>query len=243
MIFGYVVNIIHFVEWLALAASFNSHSPLYPKPMRLFSWVLGIIVLTEFLADYLAKRYSFNGIAYNLLDFIWFPGYMYIFRLLINPPKFKRAIGLLILLFYFFAFVNFVWFQNDHRWLAHRTFVVGSLGVVACAVFALIEIGNDKKQRILRSDPIFWIAIAMLFYFFPSSIILAGFDYFEFKEEPISDAYGLAVRYSQKILNIIHYSILTYAFICRSIFKQSEIDLEQKKLKEMVGRGRKSFLQ
>lgn len=241
MISYYLGNIIHYVEWLAFASSFFCYSTAHPKPMRLFSWVLGAIVVAEFFASGMAFRLHFNGIVYNILDFIWFPGYMYFFRSVIQFHKFKRTIGYLIAFFYLFAFVNFFWFQNDHRWLAHRTFVVGSLGVVACATLALIEIGNEKKQRIIKHDPIFWISVAMLLYFFPSAIVIEGFDYFEFKAQPISNAYGQAVRYSQKILNVIHYSLLSYAFVCRSIFPPDTTYLENKKLQEKVAKNRNLF--
>ena len=229
MIAYYFGNIIFYVEWVAFLASLNCFSFAYPRPMRLFSLVLGTMVLAEILATYMAFKFHHNGIVYNIFDFIWYPGYMLIFYLQIQSTKHRKYIMIILFSFCAFALVNFRFFQ-DHQWLAHRTFMLGSLCVVACSLFALVQISHIKNQYSFKNDPLFWISIAMLFYFFPSSILIGGFEYFGQKEIPISDAYGNAFRISQKILNVIHYSLLSYAFVCRSIFPQSSIKLDNKAL-------------
>lgn len=71
--------------------------------MRLFPVILGIIVLIEILAAYMGASYNYNGLAYNILELIWFPGYIYIFYGLIENRKFKKPILIIGALFLLFA--------------------------------------------------------------------------------------------------------------------------------------------
>ena len=230
MISYYFSHITFYVEWVAFLTSINCFSFAYPRPMRLFSLVLGVIVVLEICAVYMAFRFHHNGIVYNILDFIWYPGYMFIFYQLVQNIKHKKYIRVILILFYVSITINFIFFE-DHKWLSYRVFIIGGLGVVVCSILALIQIGTFKNQYSFKNDPLFWVSLAMLSYFFPTSIVLGGFEYFGQKEIPISDAYGQAFLLSQKILNVIHYSLLSYAFVCRSIFPQTAIDLENKSLK------------
>jgi hypothetical protein len=184
--------------------------------------VLGFIIIIEWIAAYMANKYNYNGLVYNILDFIWYPGYMLIFYGLIDSEKKKKWIIFLLILFYGYAIFNFATAEN-HVWLAHKTIIAGALCLIFCSVLALWQITNHPHHVALRTNPLFWISVSMLCYFFPSAILVGGFEYFKMQEIPVSNAYGNAFVNSQKILNIIHYSILIYAFLIPNVEKKRSI--------------------
>lgn len=218
----YISSPIIWAEWVAFLSSlffiFNSGS----KPLRIFPVVLGFIILAEAIAIYMAHTYKYNGLVYNLLDFVWFPGYLLYFLLILNSKTAKGWVGFFIVSFLCFALFNF-YQSTDHIWVATKTFALGSIYLSISASFLYYQISTLARHYSLRGDPQFWIATAMIFFFLPASIMMAGFDYFSAYKGHDYNLYGNAVWTTLKFLNPLHYALLSYAFACWKIFPDKPI--------------------
>ncbi len=213
----YLFDVVFIFEWLAFLLSLFNLKSNTPKPMRIFPLVLGFIILGETAALLLSSRTHFTGIAYNVLLFFWLPGFMLIFYGMLDSVLLKKWVLGFIAVFIICGVVNF--FFADHTvWITNRIFILGGVFVAVCSVFSLWEISNFPDQLILKSHPMFWISFSMLVYFFPVSILMVGFEYFKFQDTVIANAYGNTFRSAQVLLNIIHYSLLSYGFVCGAIF-------------------------
>jgi len=213
----YLFDVVFIFEWLAFLFSLFNLKNNTPKPMRLFPLVLGFIILGETAAFLLSTRTHYTGIAYNILLLLWLPGYMFIFYGMLESRILRRWVLTFLFIFVFCGVINF--FFADHTiWIANRIFILGGIFVTICSVFSLWEISNFPDQLILKSHPMFWISFSMLVYFFPVSILMGGFEYFKNQEVIIANAYGNTFRKAQLLLNMIHYSLLSYGFICLAIF-------------------------
>lgn len=213
----YLFDVVFIFEWLAFLFSLFNLRNKTPKPMRMFPLVLGFIVLGETAAYIIQNIHHYNGIVYNTLLLFWLPGYMFIFYGMLESRTLRKWVLSFLLIFVFCGVVNF--FFADHTvWIANRIFILGGVFVTICSVFSLWEISNFPDQLILKNHPMFWISFSMLVYFFPVSILMGGFEYFKYQEAVIANAYGNTFRGAQVLLNIIHYSLLSYGFVCAMIF-------------------------
>jgi len=213
----YLFDVVFIFEWLAFLFSLFNLKDKTPRPMRLFPLVLGFIVLGETVAFIIQNIHHYNGIVYNILLLLWLPGYMLIFYGMLESRVLKKWVLAFLSLFFVCGIVNF--FFADHTvWIANRIFIMGGVFVAVCSVLSLWEISNFPDQLILKSHPMFWISFSMLVYFFPVSILMVGFEYFKFQDTVIANAYGNTFRSAQVLLNIIHYSLLSYGFVCGAIF-------------------------
>jgi hypothetical protein len=213
----YLFDVVFIFEWLAFLFSLFNLRKKNPKPMWIFPLVLGFIVLGEGTAFYMQKISHYNGFVYNVLMMFWLPGYMAIFYGMVESKVLKRWILSFIVIFLIFGIANFC-LADYVVWLASRIFILGGVFVTICSVFSLWEISNFPDQLILKNHPMFWISFSMLVYFFPVSILMGGFEYFKHQEAVIANAYGNTFRGAQVLLNIIHYSLLSYGFVCALIF-------------------------
>ena len=213
----YLFDVVFIFEWLAFLFSLFNLKSNAPKPMRLYPLVLGLILLVEFFAGKMASELHYNGLVYNILLLFWLPGYMAIFYGMLESKVLRKWVLSFILVFCFCGVVNF-FFANHTVWITNRIFILGGVLVAICSVFSLWEISNFPDQLILKSHPMFWISFSMLVYFFPVSILMGGFEYFKSQDAVIANAYGNTFRGAQFLLNIIHYSLLSYGFVCGFIF-------------------------
>jgi len=218
----YLFDVVFIFEWLAFLFSFfNLKARIAPKSTRMFPLILGLILIGESIACLLANHRLSNGIVYNSLFFIWLPGYMAIFYGALTSKIRKRWVLSFLVVFLSVGLVNFL--VTDHTvWIAHRTFIMGGLFISVSSVLSLWEISNFPQRLVLKNHPMFWISFSMLVYFFPVSILLCGFEYFKFQDIPMTEAYGNTFRSAHTILNVIHYSMLSYGFICIFIFPQKQ---------------------
>jgi len=218
----YLFDVVFIFEWLAFLSSFfNLKSGNAPKSTRLFPLILGLILIGESIACNLANHKLSNGIVYNTLFFLWLPGYLAIFYGALTSKIRKMWVMSFLILFFTVGLVNFI--LTDHSvWIAHRTFILGGLVISISSVLSLWEISNFPERLVLKNHPMFWISFSMLVYFFPVSIMMGGFEYFQFQDIPMTEAYGNTFRSAHTILNVIHYSMLSYGFICIFIFPQEQ---------------------
>ena len=211
-------NPIIVMELVAFVFSLFTFLPGNEKTLRWFSVILCIICLAEFLAVIWLGYFGKNNVfIYNLLEPIFTLGYVWIIRTFLKNVKYRRWVANLAIVYFLGFCFNLSIGQGLQHWNTY-TILVGACFILATVCLAFMEISNYSYQVSLGRVPLFWVSCAMLVYFFPSAVFTASYEFFTITPE-FAKAYGSAYSFSQRILNVFHYGLLSYSFVCRLIFK------------------------
>lgn len=181
--------------------------------MRLFPFILSVIVLTELVAAILRITIKSNGEIYNFFLLVWFPSYLIIFYQWLENVRNKKTILIFLGLFFLVAAWDFFSYGIDH-WIVHRTFIFGSCCLAISSVFALWELTNKKVPVNLGHQPLFWFSLSVLAYFLPLSILMGANEYIRGIVNPNGNAFGRAYMKVNTVFIILHYSLLCVVFSC-----------------------------
>jgi len=214
----YFDSLIVVLELVALGFSFFSLHKKNDKIQTLFIPILVCICIVEFLGSWIKVEGSKNNVFYyNVLDIFLTVSYSLIIGHFLRSKWTGLMVNWAIFLYFIFSIVNLGWLQGSDAWNTNSV-VAGSTLIVLVVAAAFTEISSVKSQIHLRREPLFWICCSVLVYFFPGSVLTSAYSLFSGSDESAA-AYGNAFHLGQNIINIFHYSLLSFSFICRLIFR------------------------
>ena len=191
---------------------------LHPAHLKIIAVLLVIDLLNELLATiwFSFLRNSFhvknNMIVYNSFVLIQFIAYALYFSRVIVFKWFKKICIVFLLLFpllwiFSVCFVFGIYSWNSYIHVAGSTFTI-----IGCCIFFYQLYTRDELVSLSRNTE-FWIAAA-LFIFYTCNLPYTGMlNYL------INNALNVAedLAYVLRLLNIVMYTLITYAFLCRQI--------------------------
>lgn len=216
----FLEDISLWMEALALVSAFfflkKGNLSLF-GPIKIL--LLGV-VLVEIGATFLRINDLPNAVLYNVFIIIWFELFFLTLLKFLESRKFKRVTALFMVGFFLFALWDFASFGVE-SWVAHRTYIVGSLCLTTSAIFCMVEMVTKPVFINILKEPFFWISVAILAYFIPMSIFMGANEYFKGNSSPFALLYFTTYFRAVKVLNIIHYSLLIFGFYCHFRKQQS----------------------
>lgn len=183
------------------------------SPISYIKWLMGLVIIIEVSAGIYRFYGINNSLIYNVFILVWFPFYIVYFRALSESNLLRTLFLGLLIVFLFFGLFDF-YFYGFTKWLAHRTFIFGSLVLGITAVIRMAEVIRKPFFLNILLESEFWIAFAVLVYFFPNSILLGFNEYLRGNYSQYSVIYFETYIKVNAILNAIHYSLVSYAFYC-----------------------------
>lgn len=191
---------------------------LHPIHLKIFSILLIIDLFNELLATkglhFLMDTFHVknNLIVYNTFVLIQFTAYAIYFFEVIQFKWFKKICIAFLLLFPVLWIVTVWYVFGIYNWNSYIHVAGSAFTIIACAVFFYQLYAGDELVSLSRNTE-FWITAA-LFIFYTSNLPYTGMlNYL------ISNAFNVAesLGYVLRLLNIVMYSIIIYAFLCRQI--------------------------
>lgn len=185
------------------------------SPISYIKWLMGLVVLVEISAGFLRFSGINNSLIYNIFILSWFAIYIWYFRSLSESLLIRSLFLGMLTIYIIFGIFDF-YFYGFTKWLAHRTYIFGSMIVGIAAVTRMSEIIRKPYYLNILDESEFWIAFAVLVYFFPNSILLGFNEYLRGSYSQFSVVYFENYIKVNAILNGIHYSLISYAFYCHN---------------------------
>jgi hypothetical protein len=144
-------------------------------PLRLFLIFLGYSLITEILGTYFGFFAKINNaVIYNTWNLINYLFYSFFFFLIIKNRFKRRIITLLAVLFFGFALVNTLFFQNFLNEVFINNAILGHLLLAVIVILYFTELLNSDQIMRLQKSMFFWISLGVLLYslvFLPVFII------------------------------------------------------------------------
>lgn len=201
---------------LAFAISLICFRLNYPVHLKFLSVFLGLTVLSELVALYLVESRMGNIALYNTVMGLEFCAYAYFFKLILKSRRQQRMITWFLCIFPAFWFgVTFGVFGID-SWNSYLA-VASSLFIIYWAIMYYYELFQATTLVKLSTCAEFWIATALIIYY-AGNLPYTGMMNYLFTHFP-----GLAMKLRAllQILNILLYSIISYAYLCRIPIRKS----------------------
>jgi hypothetical protein len=186
-----------------------------PLHLRVFAVLLAYTLIVEFsllfLKDYLKD--GNNLPVYNFFMLVFFLGYAYFFKLIIQSKTILRVIDWFLYLFpVFWYFVVFFIFKID-EWNSY-VYIFGAAFTVIWAVVYCFELFTSEEPVHFRHNGGFWIAIGLIFFY---SCQLPYMGMYNFLTRYSSELANL-LKIPLQISNIVMYLLFSYAFLCQSTY-------------------------
>lgn len=180
---------------------------------RLFIFLLALVLCTETLGWYMYNRLQIadNALPFNILMLLSNVFFMWFFSKATLLQGAKKWILIFTGLFLLFGLVNLFFFQGAWRYNSFSESLADIILVLLCCYFFFAALRHPDHIDLLRFD-YFWLAVGLLFYclgsalLYQCSYLLA--DYYRKTNMNIGE-------YINYALNLILYSCLIIAFICR----------------------------
>lgn len=206
------LNITVIAEWLTFIISIivlDRKTTVW----RLFILLLFLVLCTETLGWYMYNRWkiSNNALPFNILMLLSNSFFMWFFSRVTVLQKIKKWLLFFMCLFIAFGLVNLFYFQGLWVYNSFSESLGDIILSIICCYFLFTLVKNAEHIDILRFD-YFWLANGILFYSLGSAL-LYQFSYLlisHYKQTGIN--VGEYINYG---LNLILYSSLIIAFICR----------------------------
>lgn len=184
----------------------NKHSQLY---LKLFSAFLFISLVIELLGYYRRSMGQNNLALYNFFTTFEFCFYCYIISMIVQNKKFKKRIGVSVIVYALFAITNIFLIQKMGTF--HTiSYSIGCLLVVYCCVYYFFELFQLNQTIKLKNNPAFWICSGLLFFYCCSFPLYGLINFWDDISKLVVRNFGNIAS----ILNIFLYSLFTIAFLC-----------------------------
>jgi len=189
-----------------------------PAHLRLFSVLLGLTFVVECFAALLFKplHWGSNVPLYNSFMLVEFMAYAWYYHMILKTGWARQLARLFLFLFPpFWAWVVF-WVFGILHWNSYVV-VAGSVFTIFVSAAYYYEIFTRQADINLLDTPEFWIATGLLIFYACNLPYIGMLNYLVKNYMPLAKTFLVIL----KILNILMYSIFTYAFICRIPIKKS----------------------
>ncbi|WP_153796443.1 hypothetical protein [Foetidibacter luteolus] len=183
-------------------------------PWRLFIIWFSLILCTETFGwyQYDILKVKTNAGPFNILLLIRLSFLLWLFRQAPQMHSAKNILGIFIAVFLCWGLINLFFFQKLHAY-NYVTEILGNLLLAAaCGYLVYRIIDDDNEQQSLFTQEYFWLAIGVLFSAMGSTVLYIFLEELqEYKNKTGIKVYG----YINYTVNILLYSCLLIAFICR----------------------------
>jgi hypothetical protein len=204
-------NITVIAEWLALTASLfflNKKTGIW----RYFTPFLALTITVETTGWY--THYFLNksnNWIFNILLIISVSFFLWIFTYA-EPIKAKRKTFYIIIAFFTaIAFMNLAFFEGFGMYDLY-TEVLGDIILAIVSCYFLFTILKEEEYRNLFRYEYFWLANGLLFYSLSSTVLYLFLN----ELRTFTKETGIAIYiYLNGGLNVLFYSSLSIAFICK----------------------------
>ncbi|MFS4467174.1 hypothetical protein [Maribacter sp. 2210JD10-5] len=178
-------NFYVFLYGLTLIFSLFSYKKYFDTVLRFLPAIITYTFLTELLGNIVWKNENFqliyegdrpinNSIVYNIHDIVFYGYFFYIFWLSVENKRNKKIIKYGSIIFIAISIIN-PFFESFFLYPQTYSIAVGSLLLIACIVFYLIELNKNFSLRLKKSHLLFWISLGLLvFYPFYPIIMYIG---------------------------------------------------------------------
>jgi hypothetical protein len=194
------------------ASLFGSARFHLPRHLRIFSILLGCTLLTEVFSVYGVKFFHLksNVPYYNFFMLAEFWTYAFFYSLIIRIPWMKKVIIGFLWGFPLFWLIVVFFVFGLRTWNSYL-FIVGGVFTVCFSFSFYYQLFTNPEDVDLKTCPEFWIATGLII-FYTCNLPYIGMLNFLVKNYLSLAKTFLVVL---KILNILMYSLFTYAFLCR----------------------------
>lgn len=189
---------------------------LYNRLPIYLKWLVGILIITlagEIIPELkLIKFHGSNHWWYNIFTVIEFIGYSYIFYFTINNSKLSRIIIISLAIYFALAVLNIFLIQGFYRFhtISYR---IGALMIVIWCLLYFFQLMKSENKIKLLSNPMFWIATGLFFFYLGFFMYMNAFDYIVYKK---LDYDAQLWRVISRSLNTLLYSCILISLIWES---------------------------
>lgn len=212
------MNIILVFEWIAFALSLLLFHQKNDPKVRLLIVILLVTVTVEAIGYY---YHRILGKANHQFYNVSVPLIISLFLILLSGQYQKKVhktcIHIGMFCFVLFAVANAFFIQGMTRFCTY-TYIVGALLLVVATAFYFLEMIHLTEHVSLKREPSFWICTAVLILYLPKCILYAVFEYLAYHNE-VMESFGATFHLINKVLSVIFFSCLSYASICRLIYR------------------------
>jgi len=197
---------IYIIEYIALIIAVFYYKKIIETKLHYFILFLLYVSMTESLGGFLLYKKMSNYFIYDLYTYIEQMYFYYIFYHYINNTKVKKIIiGFVVFLNISYLFNIFI-FKIKYPIYPSDAFLINQILLIITIFYFLIEFFLSDRGLKATNYLIFWISIAILFYyitFLPLDTVLRGF---------VKDSTKIIAK-MRTIIIIILYSTYSFGFI------------------------------
>jgi hypothetical protein len=189
-----------------------------PPYLKTFSVLLGLTITTELLAVY-GHKYLFHGISnatYNIFMPIEFCLYAIFYRIVLKNKNTLTTILIIIILLTWSGSTFFLF--GLHKWNSYISIVGCCCAIILAVCYYIQQLASPKFTSLAR-QPVFFIATGMLVFYSCQLPFLGTLNYLVKNHLSLAKDLLAVLR----ILNIVMYSLFTYAYICHLIQRKSSL--------------------
>ena len=200
---------------IAFLVSLVSFRYGYAKHLKLFSILLGVTCIVEWLATQVVRRYfhwDSNSGLYNSFMLLEFMTYAWYYQYIIKVKWIKKMGRIFMLFFPLFWLVTVVFIFGLNKWNSYVV-VAGAVFSVCLSLGYFYQLLRDTTDIHLMTHPEFWIAAGMLMLYL-AQIPYFGMLNYVYSHYPVATGY---LSLTMLVLNILMYLSFTYAFLCPKI--------------------------
>lgn len=209
------------MEVFALLCSLFLLHPNNKKSVRLLIIIMLVSVVAESVALYFhhVLKAANNHLPYN----ISVPLIVILLLLLIHQnlknPVHKAYIRFSIPVYIVLCVCNFLFLQEIRKFATYN-YITGAIFLALACAYYFLEFIKTPVSTSVAADPVFWVCVGVLVLYVPKCILYALFEYLAYKKSA-SDIFGITYHLINNILIVIFFCCLSYASICRLIFRKS----------------------
>lgn len=175
---------------------------------------LGNELLASFGYTFLKQNFGIknNLVIYNSFVLFQFMAYAWYFCIVIRLKWFKKFCAAFMLLFPLLWIISVLYVFGIYNWNSYIHVAGSAFTIIACAIF-FYQLYTQDELVSLPTHTEFWIAVA-LFIFYTCNLPYTGMlNYLINNALDVAETLAFVLR----LLNIVMYCILIYAFVCRLI--------------------------
>lgn len=213
------MDIILFFEWFTFCCSLVILHPANDPRLRKLILITAITVIAETLGYYLRTTgHPTNHPVYNISVPLIIILFILIFREQLRTNKKRLTASVALGMYAAFVLCDLTLIQGSRKFATYN-YIFGTLILLIIVSLYYLELIRSDKYVFVSREPVFWLAAAVLLLYIPKSILYAAFEYFVYRRT-ISAAFGRTFLLLNVILSIIFFCLLSYASICRLIFRK-----------------------
>jgi|GEM_PF-3776769 len=210
------------MEWFALGCSLFLLHPRASGNIILLLPMMLVVVIVETAGYYLRIAHHANQPYYNISTPLNIVLLLLLLRRNLEAGAARGVVSRMIPVYILFCLLNcfgpFSFAQHFQNFCSYNYIAGAFCLTVACSVY-LYQFIKKPEEQVIHTDEVFWITVAVMCLYAPKSVLFAIFPYFT--QVRLSDySFNETWHLITDSLNMIFYGILSYACVCRLIFRK-----------------------